>query len=155
MRVIRVRSLSPKDLAIWVDEAARLVSNGADVRSLSKTLKWDEADVLDLLRTQEFKDRLDKFDPDAYAALMLKDGSLVSAGEAIAYVNARTQVYVEALDELARKANSEQVRLTALMRLLSMTAVANESMTHDVFTISEADAKRFRETLEQVLGGRE
>ena len=153
MHVIRPKSLSPQDLSIVMNEVYRRVSAGNSIEDIAKDLKWSKTAVSNLLNSKEFSALLSEDDTDLIASITVnpKNAGLM---EAIEFVNNRTPDYVEMLDKLAMGASSEQVRLNAILKLLTFSPFAEKATESEPFIVNDSDIERFKNAMAEVNGDR-
>ncbi len=122
------RSLSDSELKIYAEEIDYLFTKGYNLRQIADKLEWPEADVHDVLRTDVGRSVLGS---EAQQALKLEEAELTLA-EARAFAKKRLPHYIKQLDTLSQTAQSEQVRLNALLNLMKVTGALDDETKQEV-----------------------
>lgn len=144
------KELTPEDYAMFVEEAIRKISQGETIEKIARDWKWPEADVKSLCRTKDFQSGLEACDPDAHAAFIIHDEGGIHE-RATKFVDDRLMDYMEMLDQLARDANSEQVRLNAVLKLMSMGRLDETLENMETIQMEPRHEERLMSTMKEAF----
>lgn len=139
------------ELKIYADELARRLSEGQSIQKIARDFRWAQADVREFLKDETFQERMRELDEELLITILQDSVEDLSAAEAGKFISARTKDYIELLDELARSATSEQVRLTALLNLINKSPIAGDMKSTDTVSIEEADITRFTKAIAEIM----
>lgn len=144
--------LTDNEAAIYLDEIIYLLEQGHKVSQVADKLKWPEADVLDLLRSDLGRTLLAESEK-AKGSFGLEEADLTMA-EARAFAKQRLPGYIKQFDKLASSAQSEQVRLNALQGLLKITGAADE-VRDEIVEMPDFLVKNLAEAISEALGSQD
>jgi hypothetical protein len=116
--------LTEGEREVFLEEVIYLLEKGYKIPQVADRLKWSQADVQDLLRTDLGRDALEGSEKAA-GQFNLEEADLTMA-EARAKAKHRLPHYLSQLDRLATNASSEQVRMAAAQALMKFTGALEE-----------------------------
>ena len=144
------KNLSDQDFVIFIDEAIRIFCENGTPDKVAAELNWTLPDVLDMMRHPAFAAKFNEVAPEVFDAISFSNSEMSILG-ARNFARQRLDTYMRELDNLACNAHNENIRLTALTRLMDVAGTSSNNVTEEVVELPKGYEDKIAQRLEEVL----